>query len=156
MKLPLLVTGLLLGLARSAFADAPLPSSKIAAWEAASHYNQIMTVTGVVAQVSIRPAIVFINLDKPYPDSPFAAIIHSQDTNQFSNLRGLKGRSVAITGKVVNYHDRPEIVLEKAGQLEVFGAQLPAVKAPASPAPSAPPAVPKPPAATNDLTTGVM
>ena len=144
MKLPLLVTGLLLGLARSAFADAPLPSAKIAAWEAASHYNQIMTVTGVVAQVSIRPAIVFINLDKPYPDSPFAAIIHSQDTNQFSNVRGLKGRSVAITGKVVNYHDRPEIVLEKVSQIFVLGGWA---------APTNAPAALK---GTNDLTKGVM
>jgi len=153
MKLSLLVAGLLLALTRLALADTLLPPAKIAAWEASSHYDQLMTVTGVVAQVSQRPAIVFINLDKPYPDSPFVAIIHSQDTNQFTNVRALKGRSVAITGKILNYHDHPEIVLTKPGQIIVFSARLPAAKPPAAPAP---PASPKPPSGTNDLTTGVL
>jgi len=151
MKLPLLIAGLLLGLPQFVLADAPLVAPMIGAGEASSHYDQLMTVTGVVAQVTLRPAIVFINLDKPYPDYPFVAIIHSQDTNQFPEVRGLKGRTVAITGKVVNYHDHPEIVLAKPGQIKVFAARLPA-----APAPAAPPAAPKASAGTNDLTSGVM
>ena len=152
MKLSLLVAGLMLGTARFALADASFPPSKIGAWEASSHYDQLMTVTGIVAQVSLRPAIVFINLDKPYPDSPFVAIIHSRDTNQFAEVRALKGRSVAITGKIINYHGRPEIVLETPGQIKVSGAQLPS----GALAPPAPPTTPKPPARTNNLTTGVL
>jgi len=152
MKMTLLLGGLLLGLAR----DASSQPLKIGAGEAASHYDKLMTVTGVVAQVSLRPTIVFINLDKPYPDSPFVAIIHSQNTNQFSDLRGLKGHLVAITGKVINYHDRPEIVLERSTQLVVSGHELPPQNPPTAPAQPASPTAPNEPRGTNDLTTGVM
>ncbi len=155
MKLLVLMTGLLAGLVPCALGDATNIPVKISALAAADHYDQIMTVTGVVAQVSVRPSIVFINLDQPYPDSPFVAIIHSSATNQFTDLRRLKGRSVEITGKVLNYRDHPEIVLEKSTQLRVAGGSLPATPPP----PAAPhPAPPAPPAAkgTNDLTTGVM
>jgi len=147
-------------MAFSALADDPSLPVKISARAAAAHYDQTMTVTGIVVQVSIRPAIVFINLDQPYPDSPFVAIIHSQDTNQFSNVRALKGRSVEITGKVVNYHDHPEIVLAKPSQITVYGG-WPATPAPTTiPAPALvphpDPAAPKPAGGTNNLTTGVM
>ena len=152
MKLLVLVAGLLAGPALCARADATNIPVKIGALAAADHYNQLMTVTGVVAQVSIRPSIIFINLDQPYPDSPFAAVIHSAATNQFGDLRALKGRAVEITGKVVNYRDHPEILLEKSAQLLVSGGRLTATN---SPAPTAHPA-PSAPKGTNDLTSGVM
>ena len=40
---------------------------KIGTGEAASHYDQEMIVTGKVAQVTIRPTVTFLNLDKPIP-----------------------------------------------------------------------------------------
>jgi hypothetical protein len=94
---------------------------KIDAALAAQHYDQLMTVTGMVAQVTLRPKLVFINLDQPYPDSPFVAIIFSSATNQFADLKSLKGRAVEITGTVKDYHDKPEIILDKPGQLSVNG-----------------------------------
>lgn len=94
---------------------------KINALQAAQHFDQWMTVTGTVAQVTVRPKLVFINLDQPYPDSPFVAVIFSSATNQFANLKPLKGQVVEITGTVKNYHDKPEIVLDKPGQLSVNG-----------------------------------
>ena len=103
--------------------NSPAPA-KIGAKAASEHYDQLLTVTGTVAQVSIRPAIVFINLDQPYPDSPFAAIIHPEATNQFGNLKALKGKAVAITGKITNYHDRPEIILDHSNQLVVVTGPL--------------------------------
>jgi DNA/RNA endonuclease YhcR with UshA esterase domain len=155
MKLIFLMAGLAVGLYRLALADATNLVVKISAREAAAHYDQLMTVTGIVVQVSLRPSIVFINLDQPYPDSPFVAIIHSKDTNQFNDLRGLKGRSVEITGKVQNYRDRPEIVLEKSGQIIVSGGWLAPSNSPTAVPRPAPPASKKPDG-TNDLTTGVM
>ena len=94
---------------------------KIDAAAAAQHYDQLMTVTGMVAQVTERPKLVFVNLDQPYPNSPFVAIIFSSATNQFADLKSLKGRPVEITGTVKAYHDKPEIVVEKPAQLSVNG-----------------------------------
>ena len=84
-----------------------------------------MIVTGKVAQVSIRPGIVFLNLDKPYPNSPFALVIFPAATNQFGNIKALKGASVEVKGKVTNFHGKPEIVLEKSNQLTITSAASP-------------------------------
>lgn len=99
-----------------------LAPMKIGAAEASQHYDEVMVVTGKVAQVSIRPKIVFLNLDKPYPDSPFALVILPAATNQFSDVKALKGKNVEARGKIKNFHDRPEMVLESSNQLEVVGA----------------------------------
>jgi hypothetical protein len=116
------VSAAVFAIAATASAD-PTPSpAKIGALDADKFYGREMIVTGTVAQVTVRPKIVFLNLDKPYPKSPFTLVIFPAATNQFGNLEALKGASVEAEGKIVNYHDRPEIVLEKASQLTVTGA----------------------------------
>ncbi len=92
---------------------------KIGSADADKHYDEEMIVTGRVAQVTVRPAIVFINLDQPFPNSPFTAVIQSKYTNDFGDVNLLKGKSVEVQGKVKNYHDKPEIALESTNQLKV-------------------------------------
>ena len=94
---------------------------KIGTGDVTNYYNKEVIVTGTVAQVSIRPKITFLNMDKPYPDSPFTLVILSAATNQFSDIKALRGMSVEATGVITNYHGRAEIVLEKSNQLEVVG-----------------------------------
>ena len=94
---------------------------KISAEEAAKHYQETMTVTGKVAQVSIREKLVYINLDKKHPETPFTGVIFARATNQFGNLKELEGKSVEITGKVDDFHDKPQIVLNSTNQLKVVG-----------------------------------
>jgi DNA/RNA endonuclease YhcR with UshA esterase domain len=95
---------------------------KIGTADADKHYDQLMTVTGTVAQVNVRPTIVFLNLDKPHPDSPLTCVIFPKATNQFGDLKSLGGKSVEVTGKIKNYHDAPEIVLDNSNQLVVVTA----------------------------------
>ncbi|HTV42026.1 MAG TPA: hypothetical protein VMF08_15695 [Candidatus Sulfotelmatobacter sp.] len=117
------ILAVFLGLASNVFAG-PADSSapmKIGALDATNFYGQEMIVTGRVAQVSIRPSIVFLNMEKPYPKSPFTLVIFSKATNQFGNLKAFKGESIEARGKIVNYHNRPEMVLEKANQIKVTG-----------------------------------
>jgi hypothetical protein len=112
----------LLILAATASADPITAASKIGSLDASKFYGREMIVTGTVAQVSIRPGIVFLNMDKPYPKSPFTLVIFPAATNQFGNLKALKGASVEAKGKIINYHNRPEIILGKASQLTVTAA----------------------------------
>jgi len=93
---------------------------KIGALEATSHYDQMMIVTGKVAQVTIRPSVTFLNLDQPYPDSPFAIVIIHGKSSYFGDANALKGKSIEIRGKITNYHDKPEIVLNSTNQLTVL------------------------------------
>jgi DNA/RNA endonuclease YhcR with UshA esterase domain len=95
------------------------PPQKIGASEADKYYDKEMIVTGKVAQVTIRPKVVFLNLDKPFPDSPFTLVIFSSSTNQFGDINSLDGKNVEAKGKIKNYHDRPEIILYNTNQLKV-------------------------------------
>ena len=48
---------------------------KIGTAEADKYYDQVMIVTGRVAQVTIRPKVIFLNLDQPFPNSPFTVVM---------------------------------------------------------------------------------
>ena len=93
----------------------------IGAAQAADNIGKQVTVTGVVAQVSFRPSLVFLNFDKPYPHSPFTAIVRGEGTNEFENLTALKGKSVSVKGKVIEYNGKPEMELRAKAQLKVLG-----------------------------------
>jgi DNA/RNA endonuclease YhcR with UshA esterase domain len=116
--------------ARAEQTNAAAPA-KIGTADADKHYDEEIIVTGKVVQVTLRPTIVFINLDKPHPNSPFVAVIHSESTNQFSDLKSLQGKSVEIQGKIKEYNDKPEIILRSASQLKVLEAPA-ATNAPAT------------------------
>jgi hypothetical protein len=94
---------------------------KIGTADAASHYDQEMIVTGRVAQVTIRPTVTFLNLDKPFPDSPFTVVIFPKQRPLFGDLDALRRKSIAVRGTIKKYNDKPEIILEKTNQLTVFG-----------------------------------
>jgi hypothetical protein len=102
--------------------------AKIAATNADKHYGENGIVTGRVAQVTYRPKAVFINLDQPYPDSPFTGVIFSRFTNQFGDLSSLTNKSVEFSGIITNYQNKPEIILTNASQLTI-GNQTPGLPA---------------------------
>jgi DNA/RNA endonuclease YhcR with UshA esterase domain len=105
--------------AQAADTNAAAPQ-KIGAADAANHYDQEMIVTGKVAQVSIRPTVTFLNLDNPFPDSPFTVVIFHGHSSFYGDANALKGQSIEIKGKIKNYHDKPEIALDSINQLTVF------------------------------------
>jgi hypothetical protein len=77
---------------------------KIGTLEANKHYDQDMIVTGKVAQVSIRAKVVLLNLEQPFPDSPFTLVIFPAATNQFGDIKALEGKNVEVRGKIKAYH----------------------------------------------------
>jgi len=95
---------------------------KIGTGEADKHYGQEMIVTGRVAQVTIRPKVIFLNLDRPHPDSPFTVVMFPG--TYLADVKALDGKAVEIKGKIKNYHDKPEIVLDSTNQLTVLGATV--------------------------------
>ncbi|MGD0207086.1 MAG: hypothetical protein ABSC89_05720 [Verrucomicrobiota bacterium] len=112
---------------------------KIGAGEADKHYDQEMIVTGKVAQVTIRPTVTFLNLDKPFPNSPFTVVIFHGHSSFFGDANALKGKSIEIRGKIKNYNDKPEIALDSTNQLTVLGSTV-STNAPAATHPThAPP-----------------
>lgn len=96
------------------------PALTIGAAQASDYIGKQVTVTGVVVQVTVKPSITFLNFDKNYPNSPFCAIIRSRNTNEFENVTALKGKTVAVKGKVIDYNGKTEMELTGKSQLKVL------------------------------------
>ena len=91
-----------------------------------------MIVTGTVAQVTIRPKVTFLNLDRPFPNSPFTVVIFHGHSSFYGDVNALRGKNIEIRGKIKNYNDKPEIALDNTNQLTVFGSTI-STNAPAIP-----------------------
>jgi DNA/RNA endonuclease YhcR with UshA esterase domain len=111
-----------LAVAQDAKAEAPptSPLKRISAAEAEQHYQETVIVTGKVAQVSIRPKLVYVNLDKKYPETPMYCVIFARATNQFGDLKKLEGKQVEIKGRIEEYQDKAQIILNSTNQLKVI------------------------------------
>jgi len=92
---------------------------KIGTLEAGRYYDEEMVVTGKVVEVTVRPNVAILNLDQASPDSPFTAVIFQENVSQFGDLQKLKNQAVEINGTIIEYHDKPEIILESASQIKV-------------------------------------
>jgi micrococcal nuclease len=98
--------------------------SKISASEAKNHMGQTATVCGVVASAryadSAKGKPTFLNLDKPYPDPIFTAVIWEADRPKFGQPETeLKDKRICVTGKIEEYRGTPEITLRDRSQLKV-------------------------------------
>jgi len=93
--------------------------AKIGATVANKHYGENAIVTGKVVEVSIRPKVVILNFEQPFPDAPFTGVIFNRSTNQFGDLSSLKGKNVEIKGAIKNYQNKPEMILTNANQLTI-------------------------------------
>ena len=92
---------------------------KISASHAKEYIGTNAVVTGKIVEVNKSSRVVRLNLDEPFPKTPFTAIIFSNHTNLFPDLEKLKDKSVEITGKISDYHGRPEIQIISTNQLTV-------------------------------------
>ena len=95
---------------------------RISPAEAKDHYQETVVVTGQVAQVTIREKLVYLNLDKKYPNTLLTGVIFAKATNQFGDLNKLEGKRVEITGTIDEYRDKLQIVLSSTNQLKVLEA----------------------------------
>jgi DNA/RNA endonuclease YhcR with UshA esterase domain len=111
-----------LAVAQSTDAAAPKPTSvkRISAVEAEKHYDETVIVTGKVAQVSIRPKLTYINLDKKYPQTPMYCVVFARATNQFGDLKKLEGKDIEVKGKIEEYQSKAQIILNSSNQLTVI------------------------------------
>ena len=71
--------------------------------------------------MTVRPTVAFLNLDQPGVNSPFTAVILQDNLAAFGDLQKLKTHDVEISGTVVDYHGKPEIILESTNQIKVIG-----------------------------------
>jgi hypothetical protein len=98
-------------------------AASLSAAESAQHVGENATVCGVVASAHYvsRSAAqpTFLNLDKPYPDQIFAAVIFGSDRSKFDAPEvKLLGKQICVTGTIKLYRGLPEIILSDPSQLQ--------------------------------------
>jgi DNA/RNA endonuclease YhcR with UshA esterase domain len=116
--------GLLGGAALAQDAATNAPAAKapitISASQAKDHTNEEAVITGIIVDVHNTSSVVHLNFDKPYPNQTFTAVIFGKQISLFPDVEKLKGKTVEVSGRIVEYNHRPEIVLSSTNQLKVL------------------------------------
>lgn len=99
--------------------ESPDKSAKpvLSAEQVKDNVGKQVVVTGRVAEVNFAEKLVRLNFEKPFPRQPFTAVIFSDRTNQFPDLKGLNEQVVEVNGKITEYRGRPQIVITSTNQL---------------------------------------
>jgi len=92
---------------------------KIPASEAKANIGTNAIVTGKIAEVNKTERLVRLNFENPFPKQTFTAVIFADKMSLFPEVEKLKDKTVEVSGKIVAYRERPQIVLTNASQLKV-------------------------------------
>jgi hypothetical protein len=76
--------------------------------DAAKHYNEYAKVCAKVYGYKALENLTLVNLGAAYPDQPLTVVLRG-DARSLSS--GLDGQTICVTGKIVSYKDKPEIVV---------------------------------------------
>jgi hypothetical protein len=92
----------------------PQPADWVLSENAEEYLGQVITVRVQVSQCAYKPSIngspTFCN-DQPYPNHTFTYLMWGVDISQFDQL------CVLVTGEIVEYDGKPQIVLESEEQI---------------------------------------
>jgi hypothetical protein len=85
------------------------------------HLGETVTVEGTVSEVhhAASGRATFIDMGSRYPNNTFAAVIFKDDADKFPNVDTLTGKVIDITGRVKDYKESCEIILNDPEQLKV-------------------------------------
>ena len=93
-------------------------TATISAKDASSHIGERATVCGVVASTHRARSATFLNLDKPYPNHIFTAVIFADDRGAFGSPEvTLSGKRICVRGKIKKYKGHAEIILKNPSQI---------------------------------------
>ena len=76
--------------------------------DAANHYNEYVQVSAVVHGYKALDNMTLVNLGAAYPDQLLTIVLRG-DAKDIYN--GWDGQTISVTGKIVSYKDKPEIVV---------------------------------------------
>ncbi len=108
------------------FAAAGGPVIEVA--EAASHVGESATVCGTVSSAAYLGRTsgtpTFLNLGRPYPDQLFTVVIWGTTRGLFEDEPEalFDGRRICVTGTIVEYKGKPQIVVDDPSQIEIADA----------------------------------
>ncbi len=99
-----------------------LLGAAIGACSAGNYMNQEKIIEGMIVDVyKSKTNTLFINFEKPYPNSCFTAVVFSSDLYKFPENPEdyFENKLVRVKGLIKEYEGEPEIILENMDQIEV-------------------------------------
>ena len=80
-----------------------------------------INVVGVLSNVHKADSgkLIQWEIGGAYPNNAMTAVIFKHDMSKFPDMTPMVGKTLAITGKIELYHDKPEIVLKDITQVQV-------------------------------------
>jgi DNA/RNA endonuclease YhcR with UshA esterase domain len=84
----------------------------VSAEEAKNHEGELVTVKGRVVQFRTISGETFLDMGKRHPHETFTVFCAPQTKISRSTLPNLKGKTIAVTGRIHLYQGRPEIILK--------------------------------------------
>ncbi len=121
--LTLVATSLLGSIALLHAEDNKDPIHTVPAVKAEEFIGSTCVVTGKVAEVYANDKLVRLNFDDKFPKQSFTAVVFAAKTNLFSDLKKFEGKNLAITGKITEYREKPQIVINNTNQLTIIEAK---------------------------------
>ena len=114
---------LLAALAMAAPPSAMADSARVSPVDAINHVGEMATVCGRVASAryatSTKGQPTFLNLDKPYPNHVFTAVIWGRDRASFPYApESLADRQICVTGTIQAYRGKAEIKVSESSQIQ--------------------------------------
>lgn len=106
-------------LAPSLPAGAPPPAG-IPSTLAKERIGQKSTVKGCIVEVLVLEKVAYLNFDAAHPQTPFTAVLFGPKTQLFGDLRTLQGKTVEVSGQVIDFKGRPEIVISEKTQMRIL------------------------------------
>jgi hypothetical protein len=94
-------------------------AAEYSASETAKHIGESAVVTDKVSGVhQSGKGNIFLNMGGIYPNQAFTAFIPSSAASAFSNAKEYDGQTMSVTGKIVLYKGKPEIVVTSPSQIQ--------------------------------------
>jgi endonuclease YncB( thermonuclease family) len=97
-----------------------LVGDAVPACQAQNFVGQDVIIEGKVVDVYTSSSnTVFINFEKPYPNSCFTAVIFKSDLKKFTDVEQYTNQFVRVKGKIKIYEGKPEVILENEDMIEI-------------------------------------
>lgn len=94
--------------------------------EAAKHIGETKCVTGKVLKVKVgNKGVHFLDFCEDQMACPFTVVVFANDLKDVGDVRLFSGRTIEIRGALKMYDGRPEIILNRIGQVEGGAAMIP-------------------------------
>lgn len=105
------------------FAVTALAQTHIPAKDAQKHLNETVTICDKIYSTKLieNSKMVLLDMGGSHPNQYLTIVIKGEDRSKFNDKpeEYYKGRNVCVTGKLIDYKGKPEIIVSEADQLKL-------------------------------------